>query len=145
MKCDESKCVNCQRCVSLCPTRALKIVKSDCTLRDNNWFTTGRRPYVFGIWLHGSDGSLFTGNKYLVVFFPDDHRTQLQPIVQRYDANRRFIEMFGYKCTLQTDTEVITYIMDYLLRVQGLTLEIPTSSGKPTALKVPMFFPLEKT
>lgn len=35
---DESKCVNCQRCVSLCPTRALKIVKSDCTLRENaNW------------------------------------------------------------------------------------------------------------
>ena len=31
--------------------------------------------------------------------------------------------MFGYKCTLQTDTEVITYIMDYLLRVQELTLE----------------------
>ena len=30
--------------------------------------------------------------------------------------------MFGYKCTLQTDTEVITYIMDYLLRRQGLTL-----------------------
>ena len=38
MVCDESKCVNCQRCVSLCPTRALKIVKSDCTLRENaNW------------------------------------------------------------------------------------------------------------
>lgn len=38
MKCDESKCVNCQRCVSLCPARALKIVKSDCTLRENaNW------------------------------------------------------------------------------------------------------------
>ena len=35
---DETKCVNCQRCVSLCPTRALKIVKSDCTLRENaNW------------------------------------------------------------------------------------------------------------
>ena len=35
---DESKCVNCQRCVSLCPTRALKIVKSDCALRENaNW------------------------------------------------------------------------------------------------------------
>ncbi|MBR5043985.1 MAG: 4Fe-4S binding protein, partial [Clostridia bacterium] len=35
---DESKCVNCQRCVALCPTRALKIVKSDCTLRENaNW------------------------------------------------------------------------------------------------------------
>ena len=38
MMSDESKCVNCQRCVSLCPTRALKIVKSDCTLRENaNW------------------------------------------------------------------------------------------------------------
>ncbi|MBQ3879919.1 MAG: 4Fe-4S binding protein [Oscillospiraceae bacterium] len=35
---DESKCVNCQRCVSLCPTHALKIVKSACTLRENaNW------------------------------------------------------------------------------------------------------------
>ena len=35
---DETKCVNCQRCVSLCPTHALKIVKSDCCLRENaNW------------------------------------------------------------------------------------------------------------
>ena len=42
--------------------------------------------------------------------------------ISSYDANRRFIEMYGYKCTLQTDTEVITYIMDYLLRRQGLTL-----------------------
>ena len=42
--------------------------------------------------------------------------------ISSYDANRRYIEMFGYKCTLQTDTEVITYIMDYLIRVQGLTL-----------------------
>ncbi len=42
--------------------------------------------------------------------------------ISSYDANRRFIEMFGYHCTLQTDTEVITYIMDYLLRRQGLTL-----------------------
>ena len=43
--------------------------------------------------------------------------------ISSYDANRRFIEMFGYKCNLQTDTEVITYIMDYLLRRQGLALE----------------------
>ncbi|MGM9601850.1 MAG: hypothetical protein ACI3W5_09785 [Faecousia sp.] len=42
--------------------------------------------------------------------------------ISSYDANRRFIEMFGYKCNLKTDTEVIAYIMDYLLRVQGLTL-----------------------
>ena len=42
--------------------------------------------------------------------------------ISSYDANRRFMEMFGYKCTLQTDTEVITYILDYLLRRQNLTL-----------------------
>ena len=47
--------------------------------------------------------------------------------ISSYDANRRYIEMFGYKCTLQTDTEVITYIADYLLRRQGLTLEEMTS------------------
>lgn len=38
MVADETKCVNCQRCVSFCPTRALKIVKSDSTFRENaNW------------------------------------------------------------------------------------------------------------
>jgi glutamate synthase domain-containing protein 1 len=43
--------------------------------------------------------------------------------ISSYDANRRFIEMFGYRCTLQTDTEVITYMIDYLHRRQGLSLE----------------------
>ena len=42
--------------------------------------------------------------------------------ISSYDANRRFIEMFGYKCSLLTDTEVITYIIDYLNRCQGLSL-----------------------
>ena len=38
MLADETKCVDCQRCVSLCPTRALKIVKSNCNFRENaNW------------------------------------------------------------------------------------------------------------
>ena len=38
MMADESKCVNCHRCVSLCPTRALKIVKTDHTFKENyNW------------------------------------------------------------------------------------------------------------
>ena len=35
---DESKCVVCHRCVALCPTRALKIVKTDHTFKENaNW------------------------------------------------------------------------------------------------------------
>ena len=38
MTADESKCVNCHRCVYLCPTRALKIVKTDHTFKENaNW------------------------------------------------------------------------------------------------------------
>lgn len=43
--------------------------------------------------------------------------------ISSYDANRRYIEMFGYKCSLQTDTEVIAYIIDYLHRRCGLTME----------------------
>lgn len=42
--------------------------------------------------------------------------------ISSYDSNRRAIEMHGYKCTLQTDTEVIAYIVDYLHRKMGLTL-----------------------
>ena len=38
MVCDDAKCVNCHRCVSLCPTRALKIIKSGIAYKQNaNW------------------------------------------------------------------------------------------------------------
>lgn len=38
MTADNSKCVCCHRCVALCPTRALKIVKTNHTFRENaNW------------------------------------------------------------------------------------------------------------
>ncbi len=38
MYAEEWKCVDCQRCVSICPTRALKIVKNTNTFRENaNW------------------------------------------------------------------------------------------------------------
>jgi len=43
--------------------------------------------------------------------------------ISSYDANRRSIEMHGYKCTLQTDTEVITYMVDYLNRRMGLSMK----------------------
>ena len=47
MLADESKCVNCHRCVTLCPTRALKIVRTDHTFRPNaNWgWNTIRQVY----------------------------------------------------------------------------------------------------
>ena len=43
--------------------------------------------------------------------------------ISSYDANRRAVEMYDYTCNLLTDTEVITYILDYLIRKEGLTLE----------------------
>lgn len=43
--------------------------------------------------------------------------------ISSYDANRRAVEMYGYSCNLLTDTEVITYILDFLKRRIHLTLE----------------------
>lgn len=43
--------------------------------------------------------------------------------ISSYDTNRRFAEMLGYSCSLLTDTEVITYIIDYLNRKQGYDFE----------------------
>ncbi|MDR3312053.1 MAG: glutamine amidotransferase family protein [Spirochaetaceae bacterium] len=43
--------------------------------------------------------------------------------ISSYDTNRRYIEMFGYKCSLLTDTEVITYLLDYLIRKQQFSPE----------------------
>ena len=76
-----------------------------------SWTAHGRYPTNTPGWWGGAHP--FTLLDYSIV-----HNGE----ISSYDANRRFIEMFGYKCTLQTDTEVITYIMDYLLRIQGLTL-----------------------
>lgn len=44
--------------------------------------------------------------------------------ISSYDANRRYIEQFGYVCTMQTDTEVITYLFDHLIRYHGLPIEV---------------------
>jgi glutamate synthase domain-containing protein 1 len=35
-----------------------------------------------------------------------------------YGANRRYLEMYGYHCTMQTDTEVMAYALDLLVRKQ---------------------------
>ncbi len=43
--------------------------------------------------------------------------------ISSYGANRRFLEMYGYVCTMHTDTEVIAYAVDLLARVHGLPIE----------------------
>ncbi len=44
--------------------------------------------------------------------------------ISSYGANRRYLELFGYKCTLLTDTEVVAYILDLLIRKHGLPLKV---------------------
>jgi glutamate synthase domain-containing protein 1 len=44
--------------------------------------------------------------------------------ISSYAVNRRYLENFGYHCTLHTDTEVICYLFDLLLRKHNLPLEM---------------------
>lgn len=52
-----------------------------------------------------------------------------------YQTNRRYLEELGYSCTLQTDTEVITYLLDLLLRKHRLPLDIACSIIAPPFFK----------
>ncbi|MBI2853150.1 MAG: glutamine amidotransferase family protein [Chloroflexi bacterium] len=44
--------------------------------------------------------------------------------ISSYGINRRHLEQFGYFCTMQTDTEVIAYAVDLLIRKHKLPFEI---------------------
>ncbi len=44
--------------------------------------------------------------------------------ISSYGINKRYLENFGYYCTLHTDTEVIAYLVDLLLRKHHLPLEM---------------------
>jgi glutamate synthase domain-containing protein 1 len=40
--------------------------------------------------------------------------------ITSYGTNKRYVEMWGYKCTLLTDSEVVTYLWDLLCRRHDL-------------------------
>lgn len=44
--------------------------------------------------------------------------------ISSYGINRRYLEQFGYHCTMQTDTEVVAYAIDLLMRKHNLPIEI---------------------
>ena len=44
--------------------------------------------------------------------------------ISSYGINRRYLEQFGYHCTMQTDTEVVAYGVDLLVRRHGLPVEV---------------------
>jgi glutamate synthase domain-containing protein 1 len=41
--------------------------------------------------------------------------------ITSYGTNQRYIESYGYQCTAYTDTEVVAYLIDLLVRKHGLS------------------------
>ena len=44
--------------------------------------------------------------------------------ISSYGINQRYLEQFGYYCTMQTDTEVVAYAVDLLIRKHNLPIEV---------------------
>ncbi|MEN3185207.1 MAG: glutamine amidotransferase family protein [Atribacterota bacterium] len=69
------------------------------------WIAHGRFPTNSVGWWGGA-------HPFNLLHFSVVHNGELSS----YGINRRYLENFGYFCTLQTDTEVIAYLLDLLLR-----------------------------
>ncbi len=44
--------------------------------------------------------------------------------ISSYGINQRYLEQLGYRCTMQTDSEVVAYAIDLLMRKHNLPIEI---------------------
>lgn len=51
--------------------------------------------------------------------------------ISSYGINRRFLEMYGYDCTMHTDTEVMAYAVDLLMRRHKLNVEVTANILAP--------------
>ncbi len=51
--------------------------------------------------------------------------------ISSYGTNARYLEMHGYRCNLFTDTEVVAYLFDLLVRKQGLSIETTATALTP--------------
>ncbi len=51
--------------------------------------------------------------------------------ISSYGINRVYLEQFGYQCTMQTDTEVVAYAVDLLVRKHGLPMDIVAKGFAP--------------
>lgn len=51
--------------------------------------------------------------------------------ISSYGINRRYLANFGYECALQTDTEVIVYLFDLLVRKHNLPFEVACMALAP--------------
>ncbi len=51
--------------------------------------------------------------------------------ISSYGTNRRFLEMKGYHCTMTTDTEVMAYAADFLMRRHQMPVELAVKVMAP--------------
>lgn len=77
-----------------------------------SWIAHGRYPTNTPGWWAGA-------HPFAMLDFALVHNGE----ISSYDTNRKYIEMFDYSCSLLTDTEVITYILDFLIRKKHCTFE----------------------
>jgi glutamate synthase domain-containing protein 1 len=51
--------------------------------------------------------------------------------ISSYGTNRRYLANFGYTCALHTDTEVIAYLFDLLIRKHGMPADVACTAFAP--------------
>ncbi|MFW6150709.1 MAG: class II glutamine amidotransferase [Chloroflexota bacterium] len=62
-----------------------------------------------------------------------------------YGINRRHLEQYGYVCTMHTDTEVVAYAVDLLMRRHGLPVELAAKVlAAPLWSRIDRYAPEEK-
>jgi glutamate synthase domain-containing protein 1 len=98
-----------------------------------SWITHGRFPTNTRGWWGGA-------HPFNILDWSVVHNGE----ISSYGTNRRYLEMFGYKCRLLTDTEVVTYLYDLLVRKQGLSLEVASMALTPPFWKHIERMPEEK-
>ena len=59
--------------------------------------------------------------------------------ISSYGINRRYLEMHGYLCTMRTDTEVVAYAADFLLRRHHMPAEMAAA-----VLAAPLWSDIER-
>lgn len=88
------------------------------------WLAHGRYPTNTPGWWGGA-------HPFNVLDWSVAHNGELSS----YDTNRRFLKMWGYECNLLTDTEVITYLFDLLVRKHHLPIELAANAMAPAFWK----------
>lgn len=51
--------------------------------------------------------------------------------ITSYGTNRRYVESLGYRCSMSTDSEIITYLIDLLVRRHGLEIDLAIRALSP--------------